>query len=630
MRSILLAWVLVLSAMLCFPAAGGPTPADAARGYWLSTGNEVGKRPLPPSPRIDAPLGESRSVYIGINALRDFSQATLSVRLAGVPDGLVQTAWQRDGREFIAVAPFNGTTRVSIANGAEGRLWLTLLDSNHPADIKGSVHISLDGREAEIPLELKVWPVKVPADRPFGVRGYGGFQPMAGGTEVTAASMKQLEAMLGALEAIGGNVFDLTGTSWGSMDRNLKITGTGQSVRDWLSNHRKAYANRPARDWPRIDFSYYDPWFAAAKAHGLTRVNTHLPLAGPELQPLERQWQLLQLKAYLQTRGVGPFFCKISDEILPADIPAYITSAKVAQSAGWRPFTTISVRMAGTAENINRMNPYCDEWQVGIMSTQHFDELIHRKYLIETLKGTMPSRWRPYTKGGATNTFGQPLIPDVIAASPGEMEGIEVFQDGKSLSAGNRSPWGNKRPGMFFTSGTHLYVSPLPGTNLSRSTVTVKYERRVPSAAGHPLAKIDPTDEVWFYTGNSPTYAVPYEHAASVMLRALYGGYQGLGWYAFYKPWNTSKVVIYDNAAGHVEISPAYLGLKDGWHDARLLSWLVKEHKAPLERFLSQRADAPLRLGEVTLKEHTWQEIVNLGDPFVLNDTRRQMLEAAR
>jgi hypothetical protein len=606
------------------------TEAEKREGFWLSTGDDTGKRRLPESPRIDAPLKQSRSVYIGINALTEMKDAKLSVQLKDIPQGLVQTGWEESGKGFIKVAPFDGSTTINVGNGSEGRLWLTLQGGDQPADAKGTVAITLNGKTMNVPLEAKVWGVNVPAVRPFAMRGYGGFPTLAGGYKITPATRKQTDTLLGYFQAVGGNVLDLT-VSWSNMDRQLKLAGSDQTVFDWLRANRKAYDGKPAADWPKIDFSYYDPWFKSAQAHGLTQVNAYLPLSGgrKSSDPVEQEWRLVQLKAYLKAKGFGPFFCKISDEISPDEVPGYIESAKVAQRAGWRPLTTITGLIARTASEVNRMNPYCDKWVVNMMLTQFFDKTIHEAYDLKEMNLTMPAKWGKYGNGGARDTVAQKLFGTLIPGSPSDVERIEVFQDGKALRNGGGSPWGNKKPGVFFTNGMSLYISPLEGTDANKSTITVKYQKRVANSVGQPLAKIDPTDEVWFYGGASNSYQASYEAAAGYPLKALAGGYQGYSWYAFYR-WNADKVIWYDNATGKASIGPAYLGLKDGWDDARLLAWLVKEKKAPLDQFISQKADAPLRMGEVGREVYKWQGVVNLGDPFVLNAARRGMLEAAK
>jgi hypothetical protein len=434
--------------------------------------------------------------------------------------------------------------------------------------------------------------------------------------------------MLGYYQGVGANVMDLT-VAWGHMDRQMKIAGTDQTVFAWLRKNRRDYEAKPAAQWPRIDFSYYDPWFDSAKAHGLTEVNTYLPLASKKADPVEQEWRLIQLKAYLQARGFNRFFCKISDEISPDQVPAYIESAKVAQKAGWRPMTTVTGLIARTSTEINRMDPYCDKWVLNLMLTQFFDQTIHQKYELKELHLTMPAgKWGRYGNGGAVDTVSQKLFPDLIPGSPSEVENIQVFQDGKPLKHGGGSPWGNKERGVYFNTGTHLYISPLAGTDANRSTITVTCQKRIPSATGRALAAIDPTDEIWFYGGASNSYRTSYEDAAGYPLKALAGGYKGYSWYAFYR-WDKDKVLWYDDKTGQVSVSPTYLGLKDGWKDACLLAWLVQEKKTPLSQFISDKADAPLRMGQVGREVYQWQGIVNLGDPFILNDARRGMLEKA-
>jgi hypothetical protein len=310
-------------------------------------------------------------------------------------------------------------------------------------------------------------------------------------------------------------------------------------------------------------------------------------------------------------------------------MPAYIAQAKVARRAGWRPYTTITGAIARTASLINEINPYVDRWQLNHVGAITFDKLISQPFQEVNKRVEMPQKWRPYQNGGAKNTFAQKLFGNVIPDKFSEVEVIQVLQDGKPLQRAGGRLGGNDKRGVFFINpNNYLYLSPLEGTNLDTSKITVSYKVRVPSDTGQPLAKIDKTDEIWFYGGSTENYARPFNYAASFPLKALYGHYDGYAWYAYYRS-NVDKVLWYDSTTGKVSVSPAYIALRDGWYDACLMDWLAKTHKAPINQFMSEKADAPLRIGEVTEETYHYWHVANLTDPFVLNDARRQMLAAA-
>jgi len=57
---------------------------------------------------------------------------------------------------------------------------------------------------------------------------------------------------------------------------------------------------------------------------------------------------------------------------------------------------------------------------------------------------------------------------------------------------------------------------------------------------------------------------------------------------------------------------------------------LAKDKKVPVSTFISEKTDAPLRVGEVEAEVYRWKNIVNMTDPFVLNDARQKMLAAVK
>ncbi len=606
------------------------TPDERKQGFWLSVANGKNKRRLPEQLGMDVPLRQVRSFYIGLNALKDFEKADLQVRFKGIPNGLLQAAWQVSGKDTIQVQPFEGSTSIDLKQSAEGRLWLTLQSTAAPVDMKGEIEVTLNGQHVSLPLYVKVWPVQVPEIRPFDIQGYGNFPSMAGGYNVTPESIRRANAMLDHFQAIGGNVLDWT-VAWSNVFPHLKVAGSEQTVTAWLKQNQSEFEKKPVTEWPSIDFRYYDPWLEAAKAHGVTRANAYLRYRSAKSMPaLQEEWLLVQLKKYLQGHGMQKFICKISDEIPSEEIPAYIEQAKLARRAGWQPSTTVTGLLARSAAEINRINPYMDKWVLGRGSTLYFDNLVHTSYQLQERTVTLPAgQWKHYKNGKAQNTVAQRVFKTLVPEAPNELESVQLWQDGQPLTRAGTSPYGNKREAVFFAGlNDYIYLSPLAGTDVKQATITIKYKVRVPAATGEPLAKIDPNDEVWFYGGRSQSYRHLYEEAAIYPLKALEGKYNGYAYYAFYR-WDEDRVLWYDAASEKVSVGPAYLGLRDGWNDACLLAWLEKSKKAPISRFLSEKPDAPLRVGEAQLEVYRWKDIVNLTDPFLLNDARRMMLAAA-
>ena len=60
------------------------------------------------------------------------------------------------------------------------------------------------------------------------------------------------------------------------------------------------------------------------------------------------------------------------------------------------------------------------------------------------------------------------------------------------------------------------------------------------------------------------------------------------------------------------------------------MAWLAKDKKVPVSTFISEKPDAPLRIGDVQQEVYRWKNIVNITDPFVLNAAREKMLASAK
>jgi len=380
----------------------GITEAERKRGFWMSIGKKEGKQRLPATLEVDLPLDEERAIYIGINALKDFTDATLQVEVSEPLKGSVQPGWEVSGENFVAVEPLKNQRTVKLSAGIEHRLWILVNSHAKRAGIySGRVKVQISEQQFVVPFKVRIWNVRAPRDhRPFSVRGYGTIGDFAGGYEVTPENLRRMDALFRAYAAIGGNVLDWT-VYWAPVLAKVKIAGTNEVLTEVAKNQQDKL---PLDNLPALDFSYFDPWLKLAKKYGITRVETYLDfiesstwqwrLLDPAIgkgrvkfgtEEAERviEWVLRELRRYFQGHGFTGFFCKIGDEISPEHIPSYIRCAKVASRAGWRPFTTITGMIARTAEHINAMNPYCEQWQVAIVLKDDFGRLLSERYRLE-------------------------------------------------------------------------------------------------------------------------------------------------------------------------------------------------------------------------------------------------------
>lgn len=186
--------------------------------------------------------------------------------------------------------------------------------------------------------------------------------------------------------------------------------------------------------------------------------------------------------------------------------------------------------------------------------------------------------------------------------------------------------------GVYFLHGDWIYVAATDGSdpNSGKHRYVVRYCARIPDAKGKLLATIDKTDEVWFYGGSSHPYRMAYEATATYPLLAAIEGVDGFGFWAF-QWWQASeKIVWYNERSGMIKFGPTFLGLRDGYHDDRLLVWVTKHLKVvKMEQVASSLPNALLRIGETTSEIYRLCTIVNLNSPLTMNHLRRLLLEAA-
>ncbi len=509
------------------------TPAERRDGFWVSAGYNQGKQRLSRL-EVDLPQNQERSVYVAINALADARNAEVSARVSGKAARALKLGFERAGTNTVTVDPLPGSVTVDLANKAEYRVWLEASSRDRaPGKYPATLTLSVAGRQRSLPVEMRVWPVRVPDLRPFDVRGYGDMD-----TSTTPANLRQVDQVLTAYERMGGTVVDWFPTAPAIL-QHVKIAATGKGLVETSKNEP---AQLSLDKLPALDFSYYDPWVAVEKRHGVNRVESYLGFPDDGWQPAFLDaavgpgrvkpntpeaarvvaWVMQETKTYFERQGFRGFFCKISDEMPPEYIPNYIASAKLARAGTWRPFSTITMSIAGTAELIEKLGPYCDQWQLSMLVKDDF---------------------HPLTEGP------------------------------------------------------------------------------------NPRVRLKSGDEVWFYGGDANPYKNRYETTVVFPIFAAIEGDKGYGFWAFQA--GTESVVWYDPAGGTVKVGPAYLGLRDGWEDAKLFCLAVRERKRiPLAKAGSESPDALFRVTTKTLEAYHYKWITNIGSPATLNHARRELLKS--
>jgi hypothetical protein len=626
----------------------GVTEEERTRGFWLSTGHKEGKQRLPERVAVDMPLDEKRSVYVGINVVKRLGETAVAVEIDGPVGEWVKPAWESSEENVIAVDPLSDPLVTSLMSGTEYRLWLNVDAHGRKAgDYEGSLILAVGAEQVRVAFVVTVWPVRVPAERPFDMRGYGTLTSFTGSYDVTEESIQQMDGLCGAYADIGGSVLDWT-VSWWQVLAHAKLAETGEMLPEVA---RMRPEQIQLDNLPQLDFSYFDPWLDVAKKHGITRVETYLSaLDAPQYQgqlldpavgkglvkvgtpesDLVIEWVLRELKRYMAGHGFRGYFCKIADEISPEHIPAHIRSAELARRAGWRPFTTITGIVARTAEHVNTMGPYCDQWQLSMSLKDDFLPLIRQRYRIEEKETRLDVKWGAYVNGGAENTYGATLSDDFLPSAGITLEQFTLIQDGIPLEQRGTSPWGNHEQGVFFLQGPHLYAAPREGAHADASTWSVRLKLRVPDEHGELLARIKPDDEVWFYGGGSHPYRTPYEGSYLYPMLAAVEDFDGYGWWAFQWFQASEKVVWYDPGDVSLRTGPAYLGLRDGWRDTCLFDWVVRRAKwLALDDVVSEEPDALVQTQMVSREVYRWRTIASLGSPVPINRLRRALLEAA-
>ncbi|MCS6860003.1 MAG: hypothetical protein NZT92_06765 [Abditibacteriales bacterium] len=92
--------------------------------------------------------------------------------------------------------------------------------------------------------------------------------------------------------------------------------------------------------------------------------------------------------------------------------------------------------------------------------------------------------------------------------------------------------------------------------------------------------------------------------------------------------WQPSEKIMWYEG-GDFRFGPTFWGLRDGYREACLLHWAIRQLKAvKMQAIVYEKADALLHLGEVSSEIDRWRSIVNLHSPLTTNQLRRELLKA--
>lgn len=403
--------------------------------------------------------------------------------------------------DSIVIVPFTTAITQKLSPGAglrpaEYRLWLRFASTAASGVYTGTLTLNVHGRTAAVPLELTVWPVRLPDARPFDFYGYGDMVTYARGEAVTARSTADLTVQVEAYTGAGGNVLNFVSGSlygirpyikWGPSKQSLPVTTSLDAL-------------------PELDFSYYDQWFDLARQK-VKRIETYVNLipatksdvadplvgegrvaAGSADEKRVLRWWLEQFRAYLLQKGFTAsdgFYCKISDEIGPEHIAAYRETAEVVRQAGWRPYTTVFGPISRSSEMLNDLAPYIEEWQVSWGSRDVFRRLTSDRFRLEWKEIGHPGGWQQYTNGGALDTWYHSAIYGTDAngqAKTPQVDRTLVLQGTEGgvplRTRPNQSPWANRELNAAYILGSNVYAARADGLGPAGTTLTVRYNQQ--------------------------------------------------------------------------------------------------------------------------------------------------------
>lgn len=496
------------------------------------------------------------------------------------------------------------------------RVWVRLDSSRLPTGThEGRLVVRSASQESQARLRVRVWPYYMPTEPTFEFEPYyPGIFWLAGGCEPKPENLARLEAHLHVLADLRATRNTWLFNAW-DLVPYVRIARTGQPLAE-------AAAANPGTigvsERPQLDFSALQPFLDLPRKYGLRSLSTYYGVDAdsavvetcravsgqtfaadsPEARSVLVYW-FSELARFWHAHGYRPVYCKISDEIGPEFVDEYVRRAREVRAAGLKPYTTITSWLPFSPELLEKMNPLCDQWQVGVGYLRQFRALTGGGFAVRSCEKVLTGPWLPYTNGDAQETWSLegvfPDRPEHAIMSP------TLTVDGAPLTLIG-GPWGNRTRGIWATWAGAVYLSLPDGSdpNTGEHRIVLRYSELVPKPGAGPLLRLDKSDWVLYYGGGSEPYKASYlANRAFPWNMALYGVNAYAHWCYMWYP-ETERIGWFDDKLRWIS-SPAFEGLRDGNEDLTLYFAALAKAKTAANR----KALQTLTSDAGPLKPHT-------------------------
>ena len=339
---------------------------------------------------LDLARNEKESGFFLVSGLQD---AELTVSVTG-PKIFVKTALFTRSRKVNMLIPLEQTLKLN--KGKTEELWMRFSSYKvKPGIYKGAIefkHAQSGKTLGSLPVTLKVWKVAMPARNIVHCTGYssgvGFINGLSGNLDKDEAYKKRLHAYLANMAEMRMDSLAISINKFSIYDP-VKING--KPLQAVLKSDPLLLKGETL---PRLDFSYYDSFFAIALKYGFKSISFMGPQAlftgplgclGKEVTvdtPEGRRcavWLVGQWRKYLQKQGFKPIWAKENDEIKPDEIPSYNKICDIFKEGGWRTYTTWTGTIPKSPDLIRKVNKNAEQWQMQLLSLDIFRNLVAKQ-----------------------------------------------------------------------------------------------------------------------------------------------------------------------------------------------------------------------------------------------------------
>jgi hypothetical protein len=252
------------------------------------------------------------------------------------------------GNTFALAAP--GETRV---------VWLRVATAGvKPGAYTITLHLDFAaGEKLALPVRLTVHPVRLTDKRLITLEAYGQVYGDVNQPEPALRFARDLQA-----HGVEWSLINIFRPEWlGVLDEPVSLDKVLVARKERLK----------ARDFPRVDFTAFDPWMEQAIGHNLTRfqlddMTQHLALKAlgldEEGQRAARVWFRREVARYLRDKGVRVMVASSGDEMSEAKIREhFLPWAKELSDSGWGVTSAFSFGEA-KPDLIKEMSPFVALW----------------------------------------------------------------------------------------------------------------------------------------------------------------------------------------------------------------------------------------------------------------------------